>query len=169
MQDSGSSFAAEILWTSQVVPIEVMCSAAGVSSVRFISRPRAAEATAGEHPSPLLAEACSELLAYFDGRLREFTVPLDLTAGTEFDRRVWAQVLAVGYGDTATYSDIAEAIGSPAAVRAVGTANGRNPVPVIVPCHRIVRRGGGLGGYGGGLDIKRALLALESAHSGLFV
>jgi methylated-DNA-[protein]-cysteine S-methyltransferase len=108
----------------------------------------------------LLAEAAAQLEAYFGGRLRRFDLPLDL-GGSAFQRQVWDQLLAIPYGETRTYAEVAVAIGHPSAVRAVGSANGQNPVAIIVPCHRVVRTGGGLGGYGGGLEAKRALLDLE--------
>ena len=91
---------------------------------------------------------------------------LDLR-GTDFQRRVWDQLCRIPYGTTCSYQDVARAIGRPSAVRAVGTANGANPLPLIVPCHRVVATGGKLGGYGGGLDLKRRLLAMERAEPGL--
>ena len=111
---------------------------------------------------PLLLEAADQLRAYFAGELREFDVPL-APRGTAFQREVWAAVSAIPFGSTATYSEIAAAVGRPSACRAVGAANGRNPLPVIVPCHRVVGAAGGLTGYGGGLDRKRLLLDLEAA------
>jgi methylated-DNA-[protein]-cysteine S-methyltransferase len=111
---------------------------------------------------PLLIDAADQLRAYFAGELREFDIPL-APSGTAFQRQVWSAVSAIPYGATATYSEIAAAVGRPSARRAVGAANGRNPLPVIVPCHRIVGAAGGLTGYGGGLDRKRSLLDLEAA------
>ncbi len=115
---------------------------------------------AGGHP--LLEEARRQLDAYFAGELRCFDLPLDLE-GTPFQRQVWQQLLSVGYGQTASYQDIAVAIDNPKAVRAVGAANGRNPVAIIVPCHRIIGSGGRakLTGYGGGLWRKEWLLRHE--------
>ena len=110
---------------------------------------------------PLLLDAAGQLRAYFDGELREFDLPL-APRGTAFQRRVWAAVSAIPYGRTATYTEIAVEVCSPAARRAVGAANGRNPLPLIVPCHRVIGATGGLTGYGGGLDRKRALLDLEA-------
>jgi methylated-DNA-[protein]-cysteine S-methyltransferase len=89
-------------------------------------------------------------------------LPLDLR-GTEFQRRVWDALLAIPFGKTRTYAEVARAIAEPAAVRAVGAANGANPCAIVVPCHRVVASGGKLGGYGGGLPLKRRLLALEHA------
>ncbi|WP_275938794.1 methylated-DNA--[protein]-cysteine S-methyltransferase [Paenibacillus lutrae] len=101
-----------------------------------------------------------QLDEYFIGRRKEFDLPIDLR-GTEFQRRVWTALLKVPYGDTASYKDIAESIGAPKAVRAVGGANNRNPVPILVPCHRIIGASGQLVGYAGGLNIKTTLLQLE--------
>ena len=111
---------------------------------------------------PLLLDAADQLRAYFACELREFDIPL-APAGTAFQRQVWAAVAAIPYGSTASYLEIATAVGRPSACRAVGAANGRNPLPVIVPCHRVVGATGGLTGYGGGLDRKRSLLDLEAA------
>ena len=115
---------------------------------------------AGAHP--LLEEVQRQLDAYFAGELRCFDLPLDLE-GTPFQRQVWQQLLSVGYGQTASYQEIAVAIDNPKAVRAVGAANGRNPVAIIVPCHRIIGSGGRakLTGYGGGLWRKEWLLRHE--------
>jgi methylated-DNA-[protein]-cysteine S-methyltransferase len=110
-----------------------------------------------------LAEALEQIEAYVDGSRREFDVALD-PRGTAFQRAVWDAVSAVGYGETSTYGDIARAIGKPAAVRAVGAANGANPLPLIVPCHRIIGRDGTLTGYGGGLELKQRLLAFEGGE-----
>jgi O-6-methylguanine DNA methyltransferase len=107
-------------------------------------------------------QALAELTTYFAGECRAFTVPLD-PRGTIFQRLVWDAVAAVPYGETRSYQDIARAIGRPAAVRAVGAANGANPLPLIIPCHRIIGSNGSLTGYGGGIEIKRRLLALEQS------
>jgi methylated-DNA-[protein]-cysteine S-methyltransferase len=109
----------------------------------------------------LMREAEEQLSAYFAGELTRFELPLS-PRGTEFQRRVWDAVAAVPYGTTTTYSRLAASIGHPRATRAVGAANGRNPLPIVVPCHRVIGASGALTGYGGGLDVKRALLALEA-------
>lgn len=106
------------------------------------------------------AEAQRQLEAYFAGQLTEFELPLALH-GTAFQRRVWAALRRVRYGETVSYGQLADRIGAPAASRAVGLANGRNPVSIIVPCHRVVGADGGLTGYGGGIERKRFLLDLE--------
>ena len=105
----------------------------------------------------------AELDAYFAGDLREFNIPLDLR-GTEFQRRVWELLLPIPYGETRSYSQIADALGRPKASRAVGQAIGTNPVAIIVPCHRVIGTSGGLVGYGGGIHRKQALLDLEASH-----
>ena len=114
---------------------------------------------------PVLAEARRELLAYFDGTLREFRIPL-APNGTEFQRRVWNALTNIPYGTTISYADLARRIDNLTAVRAVGAANGRNPIPVIVPCHRVIGSDGSLTGFGGGLDRKRWLLHHEGALAG---
>lgn len=111
---------------------------------------------------PELDKVRNELERYFASSLRCFTVPLDLR-GTPFQLDVWRAVFEIGLGETRSYAQVAEAVGRPRAVRAVGTANGANPVPLIVPCHRVINSSGSLGGYGGGLETKRRLLAFERA------
>ncbi|HKM46216.1 MAG TPA: methylated-DNA--[protein]-cysteine S-methyltransferase [Terriglobales bacterium] len=110
-----------------------------------------------------LALYLRELNEYFAGERREFSLPLDLR-GTEFQLACWRALLEIPYGETRSYRDIAEAIGHPHAYRAVGMSNNRNPVAIIVPCHRVIASSGLLCGYGGGLDIKRKLLDLEQEH-----
>ena len=108
----------------------------------------------------------SELNEYFAGGRREFTCPLDLR-GTDFQVACWRSLLAIPYGETRTYADIARAVGKPSAFRAVGMANNRNPIAIVVPCHRVIASDGTLCGYGGGLDVKRRLLELEGALTGV--
>ncbi|MEV4441370.1 methylated-DNA--[protein]-cysteine S-methyltransferase [Streptomyces sp. NPDC049577] len=116
-------------------------------------------------PSPchdLLAEAADQLTAYFAGRLRAFSLPLDWSLTSGFNRRVLRELAAgVPYGTVVAYQTLADRLGEPSAARAVGTAMGSNPLPVVVPCHRVVESDGGIGGFGPGLESKRALLALE--------
>jgi len=107
-------------------------------------------------------QAADELLAYFAGILRVFSVPLDMQ-GTDFQLSVWNQLLKIPYGETRSYAHVAEAVGRPKAVRAVGAANGSNPVAIVVPCHRVIGSSGKLTGYGGGLPLKKRLLELEGA------
>ena len=106
----------------------------------------------------------AELESYLAGELREFQSPLDLR-GTEFQKKVWREVRTIPYGATCSYRDITERIGHPRAYRAVGAANRANPIPIIVPCHRVIGRDGSLRGYGGGLTMKERLLRLEGAIS----
>jgi AraC family transcriptional regulator of adaptative response/methylated-DNA-[protein]-cysteine methyltransferase len=112
----------------------------------------------GRHP--VLDRVREELAEYFVGERCQFTVPLAL-CGTPFQRRVWEQLLRIPYGATCSYEDVARAVGDAKAVRAVGSANGQNRVAIVIPCHRVVNKGGGLGGYGGGLWRKQFLLDLE--------
>jgi methylated-DNA-[protein]-cysteine S-methyltransferase len=110
---------------------------------------------------PLLVECVRQLTAYFDRDLKEFDLPL-APEGSEFQRRVWDQLLGVGWGETASYGEIAHRLGhTNAASRAVGLANGRNPIPIVIPCHRIIGANGTLTGYAGGLERKQLLLELE--------
>ena len=108
-------------------------------------------------------DAVEQLAAYFAGELTDFDLNLEL-AGTAFQRRVWAALQTIPYGETRSYGEIAIQIGAPGASRAVGLANGRNPIGIIVPCHRVIGASGDLTGYGGGLDRKRALLELEKSR-----
>lgn len=113
------------------------------------------------------AEARRQLTEYFDGKRKEFDLVLKPT-GTEFQLQVLDELQRIPYGTTCSYSDIAERIGRPKAVRAVGAANGRNPIPIIIPCHRVIGKSGKLTGFAGGLDVKRQLLELESGTRSLF-
>ena len=111
-----------------------------------------------------LADASRQLLEYFSGERRSFDLPLKLN-GTEFQVSVLEALQDIPYGETTSYGEIAKRIGRPKAVRAVGAANGRNPIPIIVPCHRVIGSTGDLTGFGGGLDTKEALLRLEAEHT----
>jgi len=113
---------------------------------------------------PVLQTAKRQLDEYFAGRRKIFDLPL-APSGTPFQHRVWQALLAIPYGETQSYADIARRIGNPKAVRAVGAANGANPISIVVPCHRVIGADGSLTGYGGGLPRKRKLLALEQAVS----
>ena len=110
----------------------------------------------------VLELAAAQLLEYFAGRRRQFELPL-AAAGTAFQRQVWDALAAIPWGELRSYADIARAIERPTAVRAVGAANGRNPLPIVVPCHRVVGSNGSLTGFAGGLGIKRRLLELEGS------
>jgi methylated-DNA-[protein]-cysteine S-methyltransferase len=111
----------------------------------------------------VLADAARQLAAYFAGRLRNFDVPL-APQGTPFQREVWKALRTIKYGETWSYRELAEYVGRPAAVRAVGAANGQNPIPIIIPCHRVIGSNGTLVGFGGGIEMKQKLLALEGAR-----
>jgi len=113
------------------------------------------------------SEACDQLAAYFAGDLRDFDLRLN-PRGSTLQLRVWAALRDIPYGETASYGEIAARIGWPNGARAVGAINGQNPLPIIVPCHRVIGADGSLVGYGGGLPMKQFLLSLEASHSGLF-
>ncbi|MFG3496964.1 methylated-DNA--[protein]-cysteine S-methyltransferase [Streptomyces sp. NPDC047928] len=123
-------------------------------------RHRPPEETFGDPDPRPFGEAIRQLDAYHAHRLTAFDLPLRL-AGTPFQRRVWERLRTIPYGETRTYGELADELGSPGASRAVGLANGRNPIGIIVPCHRVIGANGSLTGYGGGLDRKRRLLAFE--------
>jgi methylated-DNA-[protein]-cysteine S-methyltransferase len=119
----------------------------------------------GWSPNPkVFNDAVDQLNAYFAGELTTFELELDLR-GSAFQRRVWQALLTIPFGETRSYGEIAEQIGAPGAARAVGLANGHNPIAIVVPCHRVIGASGSLTGYGGGLDRKRSLLALERRHT----
>jgi methylated-DNA-[protein]-cysteine S-methyltransferase len=113
----------------------------------------------------VLGRAAAQLGAYFDGALLQFDLPL-VFGGTAFQQSVWKHLCAIPYGETTTYAAIARAIGRPDAVRAVGAANGANPIPVVVPCHRVIGSNGALTGFGGGIEVKRWLLDHEERVAG---
>ena len=111
--------------------------------------------------TPILKEAAGQLQSYLAGGLKEFSLPL-APAGTPFMKKIWAGLCEIPYGKTATYKEIAAKTGSPKAARAVGLANNRNPIPIFIPCHRVIGADGSLTGYRGGIELKKALLDLES-------
>ena len=116
--------------------------------------------TAGREDPDRFGDVRRELEEYFEGKRLVFRLPLDLDQGTPFQRQVWRGLLEIPYGRSITYKDLARNIGHPSAMRAVGSANGANPLPIVIPCHRVVASSG-LGGYSGGLDVKEKLLDLE--------
>lgn len=122
----------------------------------------ALKTTVSNESSDVIAETMIQLDEYFVGRRVEFTLPL-LMIGTDFQKKVWETLQIIPFGESWSYQDVANHIGNPKAVRAVGSANGANPVSIIVPCHRVVTNDGKLGGFGGGLDAKKFLLELECA------
>jgi methylated-DNA-[protein]-cysteine S-methyltransferase len=139
--------------------LEIVCTDIGISEINFVDRPRIEPA---EYPHATLRDCLTQIEEYFDGRRRKFSLALDLSHGTDFYRDVWHLVQAIPYGRTRSYSTIAETLGKPHASRAVGQANGRNPIPIIIPCHRVIGKDGGLTGYAYGLEMKEALLAIEN-------
>ncbi|MGX5836052.1 methylated-DNA--[protein]-cysteine S-methyltransferase [Aeromonas piscicola] len=143
----------------------VAINARGLVHVDFVAGLRALPDMSGwQQDGEALAPYLAEFDAYFTGRLQRFTLPL-AAHGTAFQQAVWQALRDIPYGETRSYGDIARAIGKPSASRAVGAANGRNPLSIIVPCHRVIGQNGSLTGYAGGLPIKQQLLALECDQS----
>jgi methylated-DNA-[protein]-cysteine S-methyltransferase len=133
----------------------------GLTGVTFARPAAGAHDGADDDDAGVLSEAAAQLDAYFAGELRRFEVPL-APRGTAFQQSVWVAVARIPYGATASYGEVAATLRRPSACRAVGAANGRNPLPIVIPCHRVVGSAGALTGYGGGLERKRALLDLEA-------
>jgi methylated-DNA-[protein]-cysteine S-methyltransferase len=138
----------------------------GLRGISFENRFHPAE-PAGDRPSAQkpFREAIAQLEAYFAGELRRFDLPL-APEGTPFQREVWSALTTIPYGETLSYGELARRLGKPAATRAVGAANGQNPIPIVIPCHRVIGADGSLTGFGGGLAIKRRLLDLEAGTFG---
>ena len=153
-------------------PVRLAASPSGLCGIWFEgqrhhpSAERVAQWTV-EPSDPLLREAARQLDAYFGAHGHRFDLPVDLSAGTAFQQAVWRGLLDIPVGHTCSYRTLAQQIGRPLAMRAVGAAVGRNPLSIVVPCHRVVGSDGGLTGYAGGLDRKRSLLRLESALIGV--
>lgn len=147
-------------------PIGVLTMAADAHGLLRIDFPPPYQAPIGddwiEGDTPVLAQAQRQLREYFDGRRRHFDLPLS-PRGTDFQRTVWSTLADIPYGKTWSYRDLAHRIGRPTATRAVGAANGRNPLPIVLPCHRVIGADGSLTGFGGGLPTKQFLLRLEGA------
>ena len=116
---------------------------------------------------PFFSDVLNQLEAYFNGYLRHFDLDLDLTAGTPFQQKVWQELQKIPYGQTISYGELAARIGNPNAFRAVGMANGKNPISIIVPCHRVIGKDGSLTGFGGGIDVKKQLLCLEQKNGAI--
>jgi methylated-DNA-[protein]-cysteine S-methyltransferase len=139
----------------------------GLRSINFAASKRAERPLADwREDSAFFLETIRQLRAYFGGELREFDLPL-APEGTEFQLRVWKSLRDIPYGETMSYGQLATRLGNPKASRAVGLANGSNPIPIIIPCHRVIGSDGSLVGYGGGLENKKILLALESRQRSL--
>jgi methylated-DNA-[protein]-cysteine S-methyltransferase len=155
------------MWTVVPTPIDdlrVVARDGSITAIEFSPfrmAPDGAPIGERDDDDPLLREAVAQLTAYFARDLKEFDLPL-APRGTEFQRRVWEQLRGIGYGETASYGEIARRLGrTNAASRAVGLANGRNPIPIVVPCHRVIGANGTLTGFAGGLPRKQTLLELE--------
>jgi methylated-DNA-[protein]-cysteine S-methyltransferase len=155
---------------SPIGPLTVVAADAWLTGLYMdAQRYRPGDEVAGQPGNPEaepFASAADQLAAYFAGQLTEFDLPL-APAGTQFQQAVWAALRQIPYGETWSYGQLASKIGNPAAVRAIGLANGRNPIAVVVPCHRVIGADGSLTGYGGGLDRKRFLLDLEAGSARL--
>lgn len=160
-----SHITAQATYDTPLGPVLIARTDAGLAGLWFAQQKWHPEPfDAPKRPDdPLLREAATQITDYFAGRRTQFELPLDLH-GSPFQRSVWQALRDIGCGATRSYADIARGIGAPQAVRAVGAAVGRNPISVIVPCHRVVGSSGHLTGYAGGLDRKRALLALEGSR-----
>ncbi|KAA9014252.1 methylated-DNA--[protein]-cysteine S-methyltransferase [Sphingobium limneticum] len=159
----------QTLFPSPVGALTLVASDAGLVAILWEDDdPARVRLTArDERPDhPMLAQAATELTAYFAGDLQIFTVPLDFR-GTDFQRQVWAALCTIPFGETRSYGAIARAIGHPTASRAVGAANGRNPISIIAPCHRVIGTNGALTGFAGGVEVKRWLLDFEQSRIGL--
>ena len=152
-------------YESPLGPMIVAATSKGIAGIWFEGQRHMPDHTgwplAPEHP--MLQQAIAQLADYFNGKRPGFDLPLDLQGGTTFQQSVWRALLAIPRGGTTSYGSLSQALGKPAAVRAVGAAVGRNPVSVVVPCHRVLGADGSLTGYAGGLDRKSALLRLEGA------
>jgi methylated-DNA-[protein]-cysteine S-methyltransferase len=152
-------------WTEVPSPIDALGVAVddtGVCAVHFGGAPVGAGVAVNAAPDGLLAEAVERLVRYFGGEAVAFDLPLSVRRGSDFERAVWSALYAIPYGEMRTYGQIAADVGEPDAARAVGVACNRNPLPIVVPCHRVVGAGGKLVGFGGGLWRKKLLLELEA-------
>jgi methylated-DNA-[protein]-cysteine S-methyltransferase len=152
------------MWTvidTPIGPLRLVAQAGALAAIEFhpfADRPGLGERTDGD---PVLTATATQLAEYFGGTRTEFDLPL-APSGTEFQRRVWTELTRLGYGETASYGEIAHRLGlTNSASRAVGAANGRNPIPIVVPCHRVIGADGTLTGYAGGIERKQLLLDLE--------
>ena len=168
------------IWKSPLGPLGLVSRGGKLAQITFpvdpVSFPFVVERTfgnAGQESLESFAEVTKQLGEYFEGRRLVFRFPMDLDQGTPFQRRVWKALADIPYGQTVSYKDIAKNIGQPSATRAVGSANGLNPLPIVIPCHRVVSSDGSLGGYTPGLAAKKKLLGLEAetrakaAHFGM--
>ena len=154
------------IFSSPVGPLLIAGDEAAVHVIRFPQRGRAAKPESGwteSTPRGAVAEAVQQLREYFAGKRTKFDLPL-APAGTPFQCSVWRRLEEIPYGETISYGELARRVGNAKASRAVGSANGKNPLPIVIPCHRVIAGDGSLGGFGGGLPMKTALLALEGVR-----
>jgi methylated-DNA-[protein]-cysteine S-methyltransferase len=150
---------------SSVGPVYLVASAKGLQGIFWQKQqvPSVESLDPGRPEDKIITKAVKQLKEYFSGQRKEFDIILNFT-GTVFQNRVWKALAQIPFGKTVAYKDIAKKIKNPKAVRAVGTANGKNPFCIIVPCHRVIAADGSIGGYGGGIPIKRRLLEIEQGH-----
>ena len=149
---------------SPIGPLTLAGRSSALTTLRMVDQTYEPSHTGWSLDLGAFTDVVEQLDAYFAGELSDFDIELDLR-GTGFQQRVWKALLTIPYGETRSYGEIAEQIGAPGAARAVGLANGHNPIAIIVPCHRVIGASGSLTGYGGGLDRKRTLLALEKRRT----
>ena len=151
---------------SPVGELQIAENSSGVLAIHFNKKEKPPDNGSWKRVDRLKTEIVKQLEEYFRGERFEFNVPL-APHGTPFRMRVWEGLQTIPYGETISYLDLAKKIGTPEAVRAVGAANGANPLPIVIPCHRVIGHNGKLVGYGGGLEIKKYLLSMESLYNGL--
>lgn len=138
--------------------LRIFSNGKGVTRIQRIRKPEAKN----DIPDKICIEAARQLDQYYEGVRQNFDIPLDLSSGTEFQRTVWKALREISFGKTTTYGELAHYIDNPKAVRAVGTANGKNPILIMVPCHRVIGADGSLTGFSAGMDMKKQLLELET-------
>jgi methylated-DNA-[protein]-cysteine S-methyltransferase len=149
----------ESYYLSPVGVLKIETNEEAVTGIRLVKDRLSAEGGHSSHP--LVKEVCRQLDEYFAGKRLKFDLPL-APKGTDFQQTVWKHLQQIPYGTTISYGQLAKSVGNPKACRAVGSANGKNPVAIVIPCHRVIASGGGLGGYAYGLEVKKQLLVLEN-------
>jgi methylated-DNA-[protein]-cysteine S-methyltransferase len=148
-------------FSSPLGRLGLACDGTSLTRLTLPTGKRGAAPPDANDEHPLLAETCRQLADYFAGRLQNFDLPL-APVGSDFERQVWRALCEIGFAETTSYGKLAARIGRPTASRAVGAANGRNPIAIVIPCHRVIGADGSLTGYGGGLEVKRWLLDHEA-------
>lgn len=162
MRTTGTQYVYKVI-ASPIGPLRLVAGDRGLAAIQWKDQDPArtpAHDAREDANHPVLVEAERQLTEYFAGRRERFDLELDFV-GTDFQKRVWTELLAIPFGETRTYGQIAKRLGNEKAMRAVGAANGQNPIPIVAPCHRVIGASGSLVGFGGGLEIKAALLELE--------